>query len=289
MFRNYHWLAICFILTSIVNAHTPLLVIVDTVVDPPRLIIAPSSLPTLAGEVDMNFAPAGPYAGLYVTDLPSYDTALFPFSQFPTVNLRLERVEFAPGFGMFRQIGSTEPILESDGDMRSVVSHSHFIHFCDQPGAHKVSFRYVDASGQLGASSVFTITFRAARPGFDTDSDGVFDMFDNCVDDPNADQIDSDGDTVGDECDGCPDDANRSQLDLNDDGVCDACNCDDLPCAQSDVNYDGFVDLLDLIQTRNAASQNLFPPIPPANLRMDINDDDKIDTADLVEIRAAWN
>lgn len=38
----------------------------------------------------------------------------------------------------------------------------------------------------------------------DRDGDGVADVFDNCPDDANPDQLDSDGDRIGDACDTMP-------------------------------------------------------------------------------------
>ena len=35
----------------------------------------------------------------------------------------------------------------------------------------------------------------------DSDRDGIPDMSDNCISDPNADQLDTDSDGMGDECD----------------------------------------------------------------------------------------
>lgn len=39
----------------------------------------------------------------------------------------------------------------------------------------------------------------------DSDGDGVVDDVDNCVDDPNVDQVDFDGDLMGDACDAATD------------------------------------------------------------------------------------
>ena len=57
----------------------------------------------------------------------------------------------------------------------------------------------------------------------DTDGDGIFDVFDNCVNTPNPDQEESDFDQVGDACDNCPSVFNQDQLDANGDGIGDAC------------------------------------------------------------------
>lgn len=273
-------------LCGIARAHTPIFVVVDSTVTPARLALAPGSIDFLSSQtIAMNFAPSGVYANLYITDLPGYDATLFPFSTNPGVMLRLERVHFDTGLGMFQSAGSTTGVLTMDGQLRSFTGHTHFIHHVDAPGVYRAHFRYVDASGQLVASDVFTVTFRASRPGVDTDLDGDADSFDKCVDDANADQSDVDADSIGDVCDLCPLDADRFQLDLNADDFGDACNCGGEPCAEGDVNYDAVVDLLDLIEARNRFSPNQFPPAPPEWLRCEISGDGQIDVEDLVEIR----
>lgn len=269
-------------------AHTPLFVVVDTTVTPPRLKIAPGSVPTLNGEINLNFAPAGVYAGLFVTDLPGYDATLFPFSLYPGATLRLERVHFPDGFGMYQSAGSTTAILTQEGELRSFSGHAHFVHHADAPGVYKASFRYVDAGGQLVASEVFTVTFRAFQAGGDGDADGAPDASDNCVDDFDVGLADVDGDTVGDVCDCCPDDSNRAQLDLDRDEQCDACNCAGQPCPVGDVNYDDAVDLLDIVYARNRASPNTFPPAAHAALVCDLNGDGQIDVEDLAKARSLF-
>jgi C1A family cysteine protease len=64
----------------------------------------------------------------------------------------------------------------------------------------------------------------ACPPGEeDSDGDGVLDCFDNCVLEPNYDQMDSDNDGWGDACDKCPFDKDN---DKDGDGVCgDVDNC----------------------------------------------------------------
>jgi hypothetical protein len=80
-------------------------------------------------------------------------------------------------------------------------------------------------------------------PG-DGDGDGALDPFDNCPDDPNAEQTDTDSDGIGDPCDICPDDPNN---DVDSDGVCgDVDNCPDDPNAeQTDTDSDGIGDTCD--------------------------------------------
>ena len=107
----------------------------------------------------------------------------------------------------------------------------------------------------------------------DSDSDGVNDATDNCVDDANANQADADGDGIGNVCDpdidgdgfdnaadNCPNTANADQLDSDDDGIGDACandldgdgvendvdNCpNDGNADQTDTDGDGLGDACD--------------------------------------------
>jgi len=112
-------------------------------------------------------------------------------------------------------------------------------------------------SGRIIASDmqtglyVFTMT--------DTDSDGIYDVIDNCVDTPNPDQADADADGVGDACEACQcpfqadfdEDGFRTALDLGalidmlfagspeiQDPMC--------PTPRSDMDCDGFSTALDL-------------------------------------------
>ena len=60
----------------------------------------------------------------------------------------------------------------------------------------------------------------------DSDSDGVMDAEDNCLNTANADQSDGDTDGLGDVCDNCPATANDGQADSDMDGIGDECPCD---------------------------------------------------------------
>lgn len=66
------------------------------------------------------------------------------------------------------------------------------------------------------------VTFGAADCN-DSDSDGILDAQDNCVNAGNSIQLDSDGDLVGDVCDNCVSIVNHLQEDSDGDGVGDAC------------------------------------------------------------------
>lgn len=81
----------------------------------------------------------------------------------------------------------------------------------------------------------------------DGDNDGVPDVSDNCILDPNPEQYDEDGDMVGDVCDNCPHVKNPLQEDLEEianaqtaDGIGDV--CDPRPDQGGDtmVVFDGF-------------------------------------------------
>jgi hypothetical protein len=100
----------------------------------------------------------------------------------------------------------------------------------------------------------------ATPPLADTDSDGVFDNYDNCPDVANADQAnvdydafgdacddssaveDADGDGVIDNADNCPAIANADQADADNDGLGDV--CDDAPNF-ADTDSDGIEDSVD--------------------------------------------
>ena len=74
----------------------------------------------------------------------------------------------------------------------------------------------------------------------DTDSDGIEDACDVCVDQPDMNQLDSDGDRIGDACDVCPMADDPEQEDNDSDGVGDA--CDVCPMASDPMQEDGDSD-----------------------------------------------
>ena len=74
----------------------------------------------------------------------------------------------------------------------------------------------------------------------DVDADGIFDVTDNCVNNPNSNQADADGDGIGD--------------------VCDICSC---PCEHDPVCDGVLSDVTDVISTVNVAFRGMPSTIDP--------------------------
>jgi len=94
----------------------------------------------------------------------------------------------------------------------------------------------------------------------DSDTDGVCDDVDNCVQVANPNQEDADGDGVGDACDNCPEVANPDQLDSDGDGVGDACAPFVAIC---DVDGDGDIDRADTNAILSSRNQPASGPDDP--------------------------
>jgi hypothetical protein len=116
---------------------------------------------------------------------------------------------------------------------------AHTITGADPAGTYK--FEFFDSTGKKVKSDNLSI-----GACIDTDGDGVCDDVDNCVVNPNPDQLDTDGDWFGDVCDNCPTVANASQTDTDGDGIGDACEappptdlCPDLEGIQETYPYPG--------------------------------------------------
>ncbi|MCK5125834.1 MAG: thrombospondin type 3 repeat-containing protein [candidate division Zixibacteria bacterium] len=83
-----------------------------------------------------------------------------------------------------------------------------------------------------GISYVTDVVFNS-----DSDGDGVFDAFDNCLDTYNPNQANYDGDSHGDACDNCPLISSEDYTDTDGDDIgdiCDACPND----ADNDIDED---------------------------------------------------
>jgi hypothetical protein len=82
---------------------------------------------------------------------------------------------------------------------------------CDSPKNTTVTVTVTDVNGNSSTcTSIVTITN-------DSDNDGIYDPCDNCINNPNPNQMDSDCDKVGDVCDVCPN--GDDSVDNNGDGL----------------------------------------------------------------------
>jgi len=113
---------------------------------------------------------------------------------------------------------------------------------------------------------------------YDRDNDGVVDLLDNCMNDPNSGQIDSDGDGYGDVCDNCDRAFNPDQLDSDWDGLGDACDL----CG--DVDQNGEWDIDDIMFLVNYVFGAGPPPQPLAT--GDVQCSGYLDIADIVYLIA---
>ncbi|MEW5848208.1 MAG: thrombospondin type 3 repeat-containing protein [Myxococcota bacterium] len=94
------------------------------------------------------------------------------------------------------------------------------------------------SSSSSSSGSTATSSSSSGVLVLDEDMDGVQDVADNCVADPNPEQYDEDSDSVGDVCDNCPGLSNNSQADVDSDGVGDTCD----PRPQVPGDYIAFFD-----------------------------------------------
>jgi hypothetical protein len=92
-----------------------------------------------------------------------------------------------------------------------------------QPGEFGISF----CLPGIPLADAGTVKFKHSPSDIDADDDGIWDIFDNCPDTPNTDQLDTDSDGRGDACDNCDDDANFDQANHDGDSKGDVCDDDD--------------------------------------------------------------
>ncbi len=109
----------------------------------------------------------------------------------------------------------------------------------------------------------------------DPDGDLVFDITDNCPDDPNAGQLDGDSDSIGDDCDNCPAIPNTAQEDANTNSIGDACD-------PADTDSDGSSDRIEFFAGTDPTDDCPDDPLDDA-LPPDVNNDTFITSADLSE------
>lgn len=106
----------------------------------------------------------------------------------------------------------------------------------------------------------------------------MFDITDNCPDDPNAGQLDGDIDGVGDACDNCLTVPNPAQEDANANSVGDACD-------PADTDGDGSSDRIEFSAGTDPTDDCPDDPLDDA-LPPDVNNDAVITSADLSAVAA---
>ncbi len=136
---------------------------------------------------------------------------------------------FGSGFAVDGTPAPPGALLASTGTLSGTLSSGDPL---NNPFAH----RGADCGGQPCTGRILVLA-----PGLDWDQDAVPNPFDNCAEEPNADQADVDTDGTGDVCfapvdldrdgivdalDNCRVDANADQADADSDGVGDACEKD---------------------------------------------------------------
>ena len=114
-----------------------------------------------------------------------------------------------------------------------------------QLGSYAVRYNVQDGNGNAAIEVIRNVTVEDV----DTDGDGILDANDNCVSEPNSDQLDTDGDAVGNVCD--LDDDNDGVVDNEDAFPLDGTESVDTDSdgignnADQDDDGDGVVDILD--------------------------------------------
>jgi hypothetical protein len=156
-----------------------------------------------------------------------------------------------------------------------------------QLGSYTVRYNVQDGNGNSAVEVIRNVTVEDV----DTDGDGILDGNDNCVSEPNSDQLDTDGDFVGNACD----------LDDDNDGVAD--NEDAFPLNSSesvDTDSDGIGNNADQDDDGDGVADILdaFPLDPSETMDTDLdgignnadNDDDNdgvLDSLDFYPLDAS--
>ena len=129
-----------------------------------------------------------------------------------------------------------------------------------QLGSYAVRYNVQDGNGNAAIEVIRNVTVEDV----DTDGDGILDANDNCVSEPNADQLDTDGDTVGNVCD----------LDDDNDGVVDNEDAFPLDSAESvDTDSDGVGNNADQDDDGDGVVDSLdaFPLDPSETMDTDLD------------------
>lgn len=121
----------------------------------------------------------------------------------------------------------------------------------------------------------------------DADDDGLGDICDNCINQPNPEQVDDDTDGVGNECDNCIDQPNPEQTDGDNDGLGDLCdNCPAQPNPeQLDEDTDGVGDECDLCPG-TIPGFGVDADGCPAAITGDFNRDGDVDPGDFAQFQS---
>ena len=137
------------------------------------------------------------------------------------------------GGGTFDLVSIDVVSCDGDGPCKvEVTAGRRTAIILDGTGTFLIGFSSITAFTVVPAERATMVDNIVVTLGGDTDKDGVLDVDDNCVLDPNADQADADRDGVGDACDNAPSDRNPGQEDADRDGVGDVVD----NCPNSDPN-----------------------------------------------------
>ena len=145
--------------------------------------------------------------------------------------------------GTYTDAGATA-IDNVDGDISENIVVTSNVD-TTQLGSYTVRYNVQDGNGNAAIEVIRNVTVEDV----DTDGDGILDANDNCVSEPNSDQLDTDGDAVGNVCD--LDDDNDGVVDNEDAFPLDGTESVDTDSdgignnADQDDDGDGVVDILD--------------------------------------------